>query len=189
VNDQPAPLFYSSYGQINFQVPYNATPGDGVIRVDRPGQRGNNISVIIAQRAPRILRLGIANYGIIVNQDGSFPIPQTAGIPSHPAKPGDVLVIYAIGLGQTSPSVVEGTNAPSSPLASVPEITRVLFGGGGFAGDPISVAPMFAGLTPGFAGLYQVNVSVPPGLPPGDVPVILFGDGGVVSRIAYINVQ
>jgi uncharacterized protein (TIGR03437 family) len=185
VNDQLAPLFYSSYGQINFQIPYNATTGDGVIRVDRSGQRGNSISVNIAGRAPRILLYG--KYGIIINQDGSYAIPANLG--GHPAKPGDVLVIYAIGLGQTSPAVAEGVAAPGSPLATVSSIVKVLFGGGGFAGDPISVTPMFAGLTPGFAGLYQVNVSVPSGLPPGDVPVILLGENGVVSKIAYIAVQ
>lgn len=189
VNDQAAPLFYSSYGQINFQVPYSAATGAGVIRVDRPGQRGNNISVTIAARAPRILKLGIDRYGIIVNQDGSFPIPTTPGIASHPAKAGDVVVIYAIGLGQTSPAVTEGSIAPSNPLASVPSIVKVLFGGGGFAGDPIAVIPMFAGLTPGFAGLYQINVTVPQGLPSGETPVILLGDDGTISKTSYIAVQ
>ena len=189
VNDQPAPLFYSSYGQINFQVPYNAATGPGVIRVDRAGQRGNSISVTIAARAPRILKLGIDRYGIIVNQDGSFPIPATPGLASHPATAGDVVVIYAIGLGQTSPAVTEGAIAPSNPLATVPSIVKVLFGGGGFAGEPIAVTPMFAGLTPGYAGLYQINVTVPLGLPPGETPVILQGDDGVLSKTSYIAVQ
>lgn len=189
VNDQPAPLFYSSYGQINFQVPYNAAAGTGVLRVDRSGQRGNSISVTIAARAPRILKLGIGRYGIIVNQDGSFPIPATPGLASHPAQAGDVVVIYAIGLGQTSPAVTEGAVAPSNPLATVPSIVKVLFGGGGFAGESIAVTPMFAGLTPGYAGLYQINVTVPLGLPPGETPVILQGDDGVLSKTSYIAVQ
>jgi len=189
VNDQPAPLFYSSYGQINFQVPCNATTGPGVVRVDRPGKRGNSILVTIAAAAPRILKLGIDRYGIVVNQDGSFPIPATPGIASHPAKAGDVLVIDAIGLGQTSPAVTEGAVAPTSPLATVPSISKVLFGGGGFAGESIAVTPMFAGLTPGYAGLYQINVSVPPGLPPGEALVILLGDNGVLSKISFISVQ
>ena len=157
--------------------------------MDRSGQRGNSISVTIAARAPRILRLYIDRYGIIVNQDGSFPIPATPGLASHPAKAGDVLVIYAIGLGQTSPAVTEGVSAPTSPLATVPAITSVLFGGGGFRGDSIAVTPMFAGLTPGYAGLYQINVTVPPGLPPGETPVILLGDDGTFSKTSYIAVQ
>ncbi len=188
VNDRPAPLFYSSYNQINFQIPYDTATGDGVIRVDRPGQRGNNISVTIAEVVPRILKFNGGRYGIIVNQDGTLPIPQTPGVPSHPAKVGDVLVIYALGLGQTAPPLNAGIAAPASPLAVAPSVMKVLFGGGGFAGDSIAVTPMFAGLTPGFAGLYQINVSVPSGLPPGDVPVILFGDRAV-GKIAYIAVQ
>ena len=189
LNDQPVPLFFSSYDQINFQVPYNANTGTGVLRVDRSGQRGNSISVTIAARSPRILKLGIGRYGIIVNQDGSFPIPATPGLASNPAKAGDVVVIYAIGLGQTIPAVTEGVSAPTSPLATVPAITTVLFGGGGFRGDSIAVTPMFVGLTPGYAGLYQINVTVPPGLPPGETPVILLGDDGVLSKASYIAVQ
>jgi uncharacterized protein (TIGR03437 family) len=185
VNDQQAPIFYSSYGQINFQIPYNAATGPGVVRVDRSGQRGNNISVTIVPSAPRILLFG--KYGIVINQDGSLAIPTAAG--GHPAKAGDVLVVYAIGLGQTTPSVTAGTAAPGDPLAMVPSIGKVLFGGGGFAGDPIQVTPSFAGLTPGYAGLYQINVAVPAGLPPGDVPVLLLGSNGVISKIAYIAVQ
>jgi adhesin/invasin len=189
VNDQPAPIFYSSYSQINFQIPYDVVAGDAVIRVDRSGQLGNNISVTIAESAPRILKLGIGNYGIVVNQDGSLPIPQTPGIPSHPAKAGDALVIYAVGLGQTTPSATAGTAAPTSPLAVAPAVTNVLFGGGLFLGDPISVTPFFVGLTPGFAGLYQINVVVPAGLLPGDVALVLTGPNGIVSKTSAIAVQ
>lgn len=189
VNDQPAPIFYSSYNQINFQIPYDVVAGDALIRVDRSGQRGNSISVTIAESAPRILKLGIGNYAIVVNLDGSLPIPQTAGIPSHPAKAGDALVIYAIGLGQTTPSVTAGTAAPASTLAVAPAVTKVLFGGGLFLGDPISVTPFFVGLTPGFAGLYQINVVVPAGLLPGDVALVLSGPNGIVSKTSAIAVQ
>ena len=90
---------------------------------------------------------------------------------------------------QPTGSIGDLAVAPSNPLATVPSIVKVLFGGGGFSGEPIAVTPMFAGLNPGYAGLYQINVSVPLGLPPGETPVILLGDDGVLSKTSYIAVQ
>ena len=88
VNDQPAPIYYSSATQVNFQMPYNVPSGIAQVRVDRGSDRGNTVTVEIAERAPKLLRLGIADYGIIVNPDGSFPIAPTPGVASRPAAPG-----------------------------------------------------------------------------------------------------
>jgi uncharacterized protein (TIGR03437 family) len=188
VNDKPAPIYYVSYGQINFQIPYDAAPGDAVVRVERDGQRGNPISVVIVSSAPRLLRLGIGDYGIVVNnQDGSFPIPATPGIASRPALAGEALVIYAIGLGPTTPATPSGVGAPLEPLARVEPPFQVVFGsgfGGGVAADPL-----FVGLTPGFVGLYQVNVVVSPEAPKGDHVRIALQRGGVLSNIIEIAIQ
>jgi len=189
VNDQIVPLYYVSYGQINFQMPYNATVGNAVMRVENNGQRGNSISLQIADATPRILKLGIQNYGIVVNQDGSFPIPVTAGIFSHPAKPGDILVIYATGLGQTTPPVTSGAAAPTSPLAGAPSVTHVQFGASNLFVQPATSNVQFAGLTPGFVGLYQINVAVPPDTPLGDQVTITLAGSGPASRSAAIAVQ
>lgn len=180
VNDKPAPLYYVSPGQINFQIPYDATLGDATVRVDRAGQRGNTVSVTIAHAVPRLLRLNIGDYGIIVNQDNSFPIPATPGLISHPAKVGDALTIYAIGLGPTSPTVVSGVAAPAAePFARVTNHPQVCFGAFSPFNPGTCVAPLFAGLTPGFVGLYQVNVVVPAGVQTGDtVAVRLVTDDG-----------
>ena len=120
-----------------------------------------------------------------MNQDGSFPIPATPGVNSHPAKVGDTLVIYALGLGQTTPSVTSGTAAPSSPLALVTRTNRVIFGGGGgFFGDGVTTTPFFVGLTPGCVGLYQINVVIPDGTPSGsEVGLLLSGDDGPSNRV------
>jgi uncharacterized protein (TIGR03437 family) len=181
VNGQPAPLHYVSYGQINFLVPYDAQPGNAVIRVERDGQRGNDISARVVRGAPRIMRLGIGDYGIIVNQDGSFPMPATPGIPSRPARAGETLVMYALGLGPTVPAVTTGAASPSSPLGVAQGNYSVVFGTSSpFGGEEaVSVPPLFAGLTPGFVGLYQINVTIPQGTPKGSaVPVTLLGDDG-----------
>ncbi|MBI4874421.1 MAG: hypothetical protein HY822_07300 [Acidobacteria bacterium] len=188
VNDRPAPVYYASYGQINFQVPYDAAPGDAVVRVERDGQRGNPISLAITPSAPRLLRLGIGDYGIVVNQDGTFPIPVTPGLASRPARIGDALVIYAIGLGPTTPAVAGGAAAPSDPLARVEPPFSVIFGGA-FSWSGIPVAPLFAGLTPGFVGLYQINVIVPEEAPISDRVRLSLARDGLASNAVEIAIQ
>lgn len=175
VNDQPAPVYYVSAGQINFQIPFNATLGPGTVRVERNGQRGNTVSVNIARSVPRILHfnddaLNIGNYGIITNQDQSFPIPTIAGLSSHPAKVGDALTIYAIGLGPTSPAVASGAASPSAePLGRVVTNPKVCFGTPSPFNQGMCVDPLFAGLSPGFVGLYQINVVIPANVPADDM--------------------
>ena len=184
VNDQPAPLYYTSYGQVNFQIPYDASPGDGSVRVERDGQRSNSVSIRIAAGAPKLLELS-GRYAIAVNQDGTFPIPRTAGIPSRPARPGDTLVFYAIGLGPTEPPVASGTASPASPLAASPGTHLVTFGSAGpFGGGSAEATPLFVGLTPNFVGLYQINVTIPDDAPKGAaIPVAYIGVGGASNRV------
>ena len=178
-NNVPAPVYYASYGQVDFIVPFSAQPGPAQVSISYNGQAGNTVSAMVAARVPRILRLGIGNYGIVVNQDGSFPMPVTAGIPSHPAHPGDTLVIYAIGLGATTPGVADGAASPASPLANA-ATTTVTFGGG-FAVPSTDGQVQFSGLSPGFVGLYQVNVVVPAGLPTNDELGLMLFVGGTAS--------
>lgn len=175
VNDRPAPIYYASYSQINFQIPYDAAIGDAVLRVERDGQRGNSIGVPIVKAAARLMRLGIGDYGIIINPDGSFAVPSSIGI-GHPAKAGDTQVVYALGLGPTVPVVATGAGAPGGPLAQVAPTPQVYLGGSVLGGaEPIT--PLFVGLTPGFVGLYQINFTIPDSAPRGNmVPMSI--DGG-----------
>jgi uncharacterized protein (TIGR03437 family) len=127
--------------------------GTALVQVQRDSLTSNTVSVNVAARAPRIIA--------VVNQDGSVNLPDS----SHPAHAGDTLVIYAIGLGSTSPAVATGAPAPGAePLARVTGAITVNFGASVTAPE---IVPDFAGLTPGFAGLYQVNVRVPDKAPKG----------------------
>jgi uncharacterized protein (TIGR03437 family) len=90
---------------------------------------------------------------------------------THPAKIGDTLTIYAIGLGTTSPQPGTGDAAPAAePLARLVTPPMAKFGGG--IGTN-TVVPLFAGLTPTYAGLYQVNVTIPATAPKGTVDLSL----------------
>jgi uncharacterized protein (TIGR03437 family) len=89
-----------------------------------------------------------------------------------PAKPGEDVVIYAFGLGYTSPVVQTGAASPAAAPAvatghfgvqfnfypnAAPSVPYV-----GVGTSPWSVVdPVFAGLTPGQVGLYQINVRIP----------------------------
>ena len=190
VNDTPAPIYYASYNQVNFQVPYDAPTGDVTIRIERNGTTSNRVSAEIVRRAPRLLRLGVNDYAIAVNTDGSFPIPTTSGINSRPARAGDTLVFYALGLGATTPSVQSGVASPSSPLAVATGNPRVSIGTTGpFSPNTVQVTPDFAGLTPGYVGLFQINVTIPANAPKGDaVPVVLLTDDGQ-SNLVTIAIQ
>jgi uncharacterized protein (TIGR03437 family) len=189
VNGQPAPIYYASYGQINFQIPYGTPAGSAVVQVERDGERGNTISAEVAERAPRLMRLGIGDYGLIVNQDYTFPIPETAGLASHPAHPGDALTLYALGLGLTDPPVGDGAGAPAAePLARIPGPVKVHFNGG-FQGYSSSADPFFTGLTPNFVGLFQINVIIPEDVTRGrEVPVYL-DLGGIFSNRVNIAIE
>jgi uncharacterized protein (TIGR03437 family) len=193
VNDTPAPLIFVSTGQINFQMPFNLS-GQTTIRVDRQGQRGNTMTVSVGARAAGIYTFPGTSYGIAVNASQgpgvvlAWPdIPAFAGIPKAPAKTGDVLVIYGSGFGPVDPPVATGTAAGASPVSSVIDMPKVVFGRGLFV--PMA-DPLFIGLTPGLVGLYQLNVQVPPNVPTSNtVPVGLAFPDGSTSNIVEIAVQ
>jgi uncharacterized protein (TIGR03437 family) len=189
VNNQPAPIYYVSPGQIDFLIPYGATPGDAVVRVDRDGQRGNNVSISVTPTSPRLLRLGIANYAnaVLSGPTITFPIPTTPGISSRPAKAGtDVVVFYALGLGQTSPPASDGQAATATEVNPRP---AVVFGESLLPGTGVTAAPFYAGLTPGLVGLYQINVNIPANCPRGDAVSVYLNQNGVYSNRVDIAVQ
>lgn len=181
LNGQPVPVYYVAPGQINLLIPIDATIGDGTLRVVRNGQQGNLISVSIKDRVPHFILY--AGYPIMVNTANAL-----AGIPTNPVKAGDVIVIYTIGLGPTSPVVATGTASPFSPLATVGGDSFVCFGLDTPFQPATCVKPAFVGLTPGSVGLYQINVAVPSGLPSGIIP-FSFSVMGVASDLSQIAIK
>lgn len=189
VNGLAAPIYYVSANQINLQIPFETALGDATVQVSRDGQPGNTVSIRVVKGIPRLLRLGIDSYGVILNQDGSFAIPTTPGLASHPAKIGDTITIYALGLGLTTPAVASGAGAPSSPPFAVPnELPMVIFNRGIFT-SYVSGTPSFVGLAPRFVGLYQINVAIPPEARTGDDVTIFLLTNQTDSNLVTMAIQ
>ena len=104
--------------------------------------------------------------------------------PANPALPGEILILYADGLGLVQPAVALGAAAPSSPPSMTVVNPVVTIGGA-------SAVVQFSGLAPGFASLYQLNVRVPPGAQAGEQSVLISVQtphGPIVSPAALLPV-
>jgi len=168
VGDLQVPLFYSSSGQINAQLPFELPPNS------RPQLIVKGADFVTV---PETITVAAARPGIFTTtQDGKgqgviMDVANRLVDSANPAKAGDVVVVYCTGLGATNPAVRSGEAAPASPLATVTTPVTVTIGG-----QPAVV--QYAGLTPNFVGLYQVNVQIPSGLTPGlAIPLVLYQDG------------
>ncbi len=106
----------------------------------------------------------------------------TAGIPSEPAAVGGYVSIYCTGLGATQPPVASGQPGPSDSPALVTFPVTVTIGG-----QPATL--IFAGMAPGFVGVYQVNAQIPDGITRGDAVPLVLSQGGFRSNVATIAVR
>ncbi|MGP0075369.1 MAG: IPT/TIG domain-containing protein [Bryobacteraceae bacterium] len=183
VNGTAAPVYYTSSGQIDFEIPIDAAAGDGTVQVVRNGTAGNLIYVSIAAAVPRFI-LYNGGYGIMTTPAGAL-----TGTPSNPVKVGDTIVIYMIGLGPTSPPVASGTASPGPPnLASVAGTTKVCFGIETPFYQAPCATPAFVGLTPNFVGLYQIDVTIPAGVKSG-TPMSVILENNIESDAVPLAVQ
>ncbi len=190
VNGEPAPLFYSSYGQINFQLPFETAPGEVLVRVERDGQAGNTVAVEVSERGPRILPFG--EYGVIQNasRGNTLPMPPTPGVPTERAKPGDILVVYGFGFGPVSPFVSTAAAGPfAEPLARLTAPVKAFFGPRSIFGDPPSSVPDYAGLAPTLVGVYQINVRIPDDAPRGDRVPLWMQVGDDITREVLVAIE
>ncbi len=178
VAGRPAPLLYASDGQINAIIPYGIAVNSGQQMVIA---HGSSLSVArsltIAASSPGIFSVDGSGKG-----QGHIYVSQTLADAAHPAKAGDVVVIYCTGLGEVSPPVAAGSPAPADHLTSAVNPVTATIGG-------VSAEVQFAGLPAGFAGLYQVNVKVPKGVAPGSKVVLTIAQAGQVSAPVTMAVK
>jgi adhesin/invasin len=172
MNGWPAPIFYASPGQLNVQVPFEVS-GPVTVTVSVDGVPVNAGTITVHDAGPGIFLLGQGRAAAL-NADYSI------NTSSNPVAVGKALSLYVTGLGAMSPVIATGAAASGdSPSSSTVGVTATI------GGKPATV--IFAGGAPGYAGLDQVNVTVPQ-LSPGDYPVRIFA-GSAGSNSATISVR
>jgi uncharacterized protein (TIGR03437 family) len=170
------PLYFVSPTQINAQIPVDALVSLASIQVVNGTGESNRIEFPIDAAAPGIpyYVLNGTNHASARNGDNSV------NSPSNPAAVGSLMAIYFTGIGPVTNPVASGTPAPYGPLSNAELKVTVSIGGQ-------SIAPSFAGLSPGSIGLAQANVQVPT-LAPGDYPVVVTV-GGSDSNSVLVSIH
>jgi uncharacterized protein (TIGR03437 family) len=168
------PLLYGSNGQINAVVSagINTNTSQQIV-LQRDNALSIPISVDVASAAP-----GVFGYPApgAPPQQGAIVNAATYAVadPATPVTAGDVLAIFATGLGAVDQTLPDGAAAPNSPLANTVAKPTVTIGGQ-------NAMVSFSGLAPGFVGLYQIDAMAPNGVTPGDQTPVVISIAGETS--------
>jgi len=194
INGKPAYLMFVSPTQINLQAPDDSATGS-VSVVVTTATGSVTAGVTLNQFAPSFSLVETSDgvkfvSGIILRSNGSGafgggaydvlgPTGSFFGYPTVAAKVGDTVELYAVGLGPTTPTVLAGQAFSGAAAIDAPLTLYI---------NNIVVKPSFAGISS--AGLYQINLTVPPGLGYGEVPIQVMiggmqGQAGVLFSLQY----
>jgi uncharacterized protein (TIGR03437 family) len=180
----PAPLLFVSGTQINLQIPWEVNTGSGTVTaiVSVNGADSAPVQLPVSAVSPGVFTFDFGpGRAVAINQDGSVAHAAggVPGLASHPAAPGDPIILLVTGLGATAPAGVTGANSYDLDGNFVRRDTtgqvRVRIGG-------IDAPVVFAGLSPEFVGVFQINTSVPAGVAAGNQVPLVIEVGGRVSR-------
>ena len=179
VNNVAAPLFFLAANQINFQVPQFPPGGNAGVRVATSCGAASEIRSFsepagAAAATPEF-------FYFKLSADGKNPIAALNAVTGAyigapdlipggafvPTAPGDILTLFFTGGGITNPAFVPG-ELPGG-IGSVANSVGITIGGTSLGASDV----LYIGVAPGFAGLYQLNIRVPAGTPPGNQPMIL----------------
>lgn len=180
----PLAMLSVSPWQINAQLPQQ-TPAQntGFQASFTDGTVTPSESTDIVAAAPDLFVTEIARGEKTVLQAAAFHAGSaTLADDDHPAQAGELLEMYGTGLGATDPPVPTGQPSPADPAATATLTPVVLVG-------DAQAEVRFTGLTPGLAGVYQVNILVPGGLSPGRYPITLKGTNGSQGGLGTLVVQ
>jgi uncharacterized protein (TIGR03437 family) len=166
VNGKSAYIYYISPTQINILTPPDALTGAVQVAVTADGATAAAFTAQAQALSPSFFISGDGLYVAATDAYGNLIGPATL-FPgySSPAKPGEIVVLYANGFGSTSVPVVSGAETQSGVLSPLPVVT---VGG-------IQATVQYAGLSA--VGEFQFNVVLPTSLTNGDQTIVATYNG------------
>jgi len=178
INGTPAPVQLVSATQINCIVPYELNTPYAVVTVTYNNSTSNPVTLYTDTSAPGIFTTNQAGTGEAAALHPDYSVVSS----SSPAKVGEAIAVYVTGLGPVSPPSADGAPSPTSPLSKATDTIDVYV-------DNVQATVSYSGLAPGFAGLYQINFTVPQIPDTGLVNLDLFDENnGAYNSIASIAV-
>lgn len=177
INGAACPIYFVSPGQISAIVPASIPPGPATVVVRTGGTATNIVAIRVARTSPGVFTVPPAGVGpgAVLRQDFSL-VSATA-----PIRRGEAIQIFLTGLGELQPPVPDGEAASTTVLSHVTTAVSVYIGGA-------RAKVLFAGAAPGLAGLYQVNVLVPPDAPEGPAVSLSIETPDALTELASIAV-
>jgi uncharacterized protein (TIGR03437 family) len=170
INGNAVPLLFASSTQVNFQCPVLAAGTNLSVVVQSSLGASEAVSTLMRHAGPGIFTLASNGKGqgaVFVVGEPNWAMIRNPAVPSRPGELDEFVTLYATGIGPVDGATVDGQPPPAGTLLSATSEVQVLVGG-----QPAEV--QFAGLAPGFVGVFQVNARIPLGLASGDeVPVLV----------------
>jgi uncharacterized protein (TIGR03437 family) len=185
INGKPAFVEFISPTQINAQAPSDTAAGPVNVQVTNNGVTSDPVAAQLQAASPAFF-LWKNKYVVATRPDNGWVGPPNLfpNATTAPAKPGDVIVLWGTGFGATKPAVAAGmvpASAIPGQVGYVVKVPTVLIGG-------IAAKVVGAALSPGSAGLYQIDVQIPANAAPGDQKVVAQSAGFSSPSNVYITV-
>jgi uncharacterized protein (TIGR03437 family) len=184
INQIAAPISYVSPTQIEVIVPYGLGSESAVpIQVINNNQTSNLITLPVGSTSIGVFtNTPVGGLGYAAALHTNYSLVSVAS----PAQIGETVAVYLTGMGEVSPSVGNGAPAPVNSLNYTTATPLVFLLDS--AGHHLQAKVLFSGLAPGFAGLYQMNFTIPSGLDSGDAALEIIGpDSGTIESLLPIG--
>lgn len=174
VNGKAAYVYYISPTQVNILTPPDALPSGTVpVVVTNNGSGSATFNAQAQSTSPSFFVYSGTGYVAALHANGSLIGPASLYPGSSTAaQPGETVELYANGFGPTSQAVVSGSESQGGTLSPMPDVT---------------IGGVTATVT--FAGLFQINVTVPSSVGNGDQPLTTTYNGQSTQSGVLITVQ